>query len=575
MSSSGSSSFSFSNNLVEIGALTALVGSAAAESLALGNRGIAGLAWAGSSSFGAVSVVKACLAGAAPGWLRESLGIRSAASDDALGFELPANSKFARWPVGGHIAVVYPRAKLEDGASPSSWANFTTTLMRAERICVYETDEYTRMRLREVPSVQSQSMLRVFSPADYAYSQPSSTTFQTVVYIASTAKLCEIYILWRLGAGVTTALTAIPWAFFFVGAIVIHIYDRHRSVTDCLDLVTGQLPSDPNPGGSRVVVLGASRDTRTQIAWRLFWAAGAVVTASSVVGTYISLSDASRNTVFIWAAFQIGLLLLRTLVHYALPAAIDPSRPVFRWGIGPGDHLREKPYACLPPDVKARVTNLALAVGQSQTLAHRRGRHHYLADSFSLSTVPLLRKNAAADDIYPLPNSPTQLPHSLQVIIHAIVGDTALSSASWLLGNRTPAQTEVSYSCVVVFDVPGAQSMLAIPSARVLGVTLVEALREKHRGDVESASASAQHTWWYWVPASDGRWLEFRLDGRYSLESRKERTVEAVVRTDEDLDSFLRTGTLRNSSGMRSMSEALETLATSRQGRDAFLELFG
>jgi hypothetical protein len=87
--------FSFSNNLVEVGALTALVGSNVAESLVLGNRGAAGIAWAATSSFGTISVVKACFSGANSGWMRETLGIRTSSSDLALGLELPYDSNRA------------------------------------------------------------------------------------------------------------------------------------------------------------------------------------------------------------------------------------------------------------------------------------------------------------------------------------------------------------------------------------------------------------------------------------------------------------------------------------------------
>jgi hypothetical protein len=86
------SSFSFSNNLVEVSAFTALVGSGVAESMALGNRGSGGVAWAATSSFGTVSVVKACCSAASSGWLRETLRIRSASSDSAVGLYLPHDS---------------------------------------------------------------------------------------------------------------------------------------------------------------------------------------------------------------------------------------------------------------------------------------------------------------------------------------------------------------------------------------------------------------------------------------------------------------------------------------------------
>lgn len=85
---------SIGSGLIEIAALTALVGSATAESLTLGNKGAAGLAWAAMSTFGALSVVKACVAGATPGWLRETLGVRNAATDSAIGLSLDLNSGY-------------------------------------------------------------------------------------------------------------------------------------------------------------------------------------------------------------------------------------------------------------------------------------------------------------------------------------------------------------------------------------------------------------------------------------------------------------------------------------------------
>lgn len=82
--------FSFGSfGLLEVSALTTLIGSSAAESLILGNKGSAGLAWAALSAFSFVSVIKGCVSGASPGWLRELLTIRSPASDLAVGMQLP------------------------------------------------------------------------------------------------------------------------------------------------------------------------------------------------------------------------------------------------------------------------------------------------------------------------------------------------------------------------------------------------------------------------------------------------------------------------------------------------------
>jgi hypothetical protein len=100
------------NGLIEIAALTALIGSSTAESLTLGNRGAAGLAWAAMSTFGALSVVKGCIAGATPDWLRETLGVRNANTDSAVGLSLDLWSKYesregiARKNLGEAVGVV-------------------------------------------------------------------------------------------------------------------------------------------------------------------------------------------------------------------------------------------------------------------------------------------------------------------------------------------------------------------------------------------------------------------------------------------------------------------------------------
>jgi hypothetical protein len=91
-STGGSSHTPFSGvlgtGLVEITALTTLIGSNTAEQLALGNRGPTGLAWMAMSTFGSLSVLRACIAASTPGWLRDTLGVRSATTDSARGLSL-------------------------------------------------------------------------------------------------------------------------------------------------------------------------------------------------------------------------------------------------------------------------------------------------------------------------------------------------------------------------------------------------------------------------------------------------------------------------------------------------------
>lgn len=99
------SSLHFGGGLVEIAALTALIGSTTVESLMLGNKGTAGLVWGTMSVFGALSVIKACLSATTPGWLRETLGVRTSEIDASVGLSLNLDSKRFRSKKRGEGAI--------------------------------------------------------------------------------------------------------------------------------------------------------------------------------------------------------------------------------------------------------------------------------------------------------------------------------------------------------------------------------------------------------------------------------------------------------------------------------------
>jgi hypothetical protein len=86
--------FNLGNGLIEIAALTSLIGSAAAQSLALGDKGPAGLVWATMTVFGMISIVTVFTASATPGWLRDSIGVRGPRSDAVIGLSLDLKESF-------------------------------------------------------------------------------------------------------------------------------------------------------------------------------------------------------------------------------------------------------------------------------------------------------------------------------------------------------------------------------------------------------------------------------------------------------------------------------------------------
>lgn len=101
------SSLNLGGGLIEVAALTALIGSTTVESLMLGNQGAAGLVWGTIGIFGAILVIKARISATTPGWLRETLGVRTKEIDAAVGLTLSLDSTGfrSRKRVGGAIGL--------------------------------------------------------------------------------------------------------------------------------------------------------------------------------------------------------------------------------------------------------------------------------------------------------------------------------------------------------------------------------------------------------------------------------------------------------------------------------------
>lgn len=99
-------SLNFGTSIVDLAALTALVGATTAEFMTLGTIGAAGLPWASISSFGTLSVIRACISTSTPGWLRESLGVNTAASQAILGFYLNLGGGKKSLGLISHIAPI-------------------------------------------------------------------------------------------------------------------------------------------------------------------------------------------------------------------------------------------------------------------------------------------------------------------------------------------------------------------------------------------------------------------------------------------------------------------------------------
>ncbi|KAJ6558297.1 hypothetical protein B0H19DRAFT_1261823 [Mycena capillaripes] len=559
-------SFNFSNNLVEVGALTALVGSSVAESLVLGNRGGAGIAWAATSSFGTISVIKACFCGASSSWLRETLGIRTPSSDLAVGLELPYESTRAakvRRNMGEPLAI-FCHAIQDDVGSVKG---YKPTQDKATWSDVYALDHSTSLMLRSIPDIALGTPLQIFTYANYPYLWPASR-FQLPAIILSASKLVEVYFMWKHGALFLGLSSAMPWIFFFVGAVIIQTRElilgmRPQVELGSLDIIAGQLPMVSRRGGSRKGILGAAENSRTSLVWRGFWAVGAMVSMASIVLSYFTMSDQSRSVVFIWAGFQLLWLSVRILIyHFADPVNHMAQRM-----------LVLRPWTTLPAQLKERVIDLTFALARCQSLIHPRGEIQYTGDSFSTSDLTLISDGIEPPNLYPLPDSNAL---EFPVEIKAVFGDTSLSSAMWMTGAYT-SPMDLYDSCIVVFSVrqsnhAAPRRSVAVPAARVLRGTnpTMTSDSEKITPIFVPKGASNQGygiSWCYWIPCQTGVWLQIQVP-------QKTKTVgihQADVRTDAQLSAMLDAGTLNIS--LKGVDDVRAVVELSRKARESLLEL--
>ncbi|KAJ7288887.1 hypothetical protein C8J57DRAFT_956726, partial [Mycena rebaudengoi] len=550
------SSFSLSNNLVEIGALTALIGSGVAEALVLGNRGAAGVAWAATSSFGTISVVKACISGATSGWVRETLGIRTKISDSAVGLELQHDSTRAvqvRRNIGEPLAIFCRDDTLYTDKK-------TRSMTKLEWSDVYSLDHSTSLMLRAIPETALGSPLQVFTYGNYTFFRHRDTRFQVPVMLLSMAKMIEAYVLWRKGAALLGLVSATPWLFFFSGAIIMELSEhqllrRPEPELGPVDIVAGELPIVSRSGGYRKVILGVADNPRRLPIWRLFWVGGAMVSTSSIALMYVLLGQLTPSAVLFWAGFQLLWLGIRILVYHLG----EPANPMSM------RMLVVRPWSTLPVTLKERVIDLTFSLAKSQTLVHPRGLPQYMQDSFTTSDLELLLDGNKPHNIYPLPDT---YPPSFKVEIRAVFGDTSLSSAMWITGSHTTPM-DLYDSCIVVFTVRETTSVfspthtVAIPASRVLsGVTTQIMDPENNLTSFVPRGVPNEGygvTWWYWIPCRTGLWLQIQVP----LDGKTIGIRQAEVRTDAQVSALLAAGKLNI--GLKDVEEIRPVVELSRK----------
>lgn len=174
---------------------------------------------------------------------------------------------------------------------------------------------------------------------------------------------------------------------------------------------------------------------------------------------------------------------------------------------------------------------------------------------------------------------PTRETVSVDVRVHGVIGDTALSTMAWMAGSKlTPM--DVYDCCVLIFSRaespqnPGTPSIVAVPSVRVLSCTSGSPDTVDHEHNISQPifiprGASSQtgdiQTWHYWVPCdgmpstsvpetSKSMWLHLQSDNVRIVGTQK-----AEVLSEFELDRRLAAGRLNiGLTGIGDVQDALE-----------------
>lgn len=318
----------------------------------------------------------------------------------------------------------------------------------------------------------------------------------------------EIAILWKNNALFLSLINGMSWLCFFLAAITLQSCGLSREYSETanvyeVDLVAGQLPTSMKIGGPRKILLGAPENVRDHMLWKVVWAFGGLVSMATVIATYTTLGHQQARAFGMWAGFQFFWLTVRSVFyHFA-----EGTGSVLHYSISLGQDWKSVP---LP--FKTRIRRLALALSTYQIHVHPRGVYSYEEDSQPVHRVKNLK--------YEFPLTPEDINHGkVELSVTAIIGDTILSSACWILGSELTG-LQLYDSCIIILDIKGTP--VAIPCARALTdkppsfsdiETGAEAKftplgvepRHPPRG---GGNRGTEISWWYWIPCGENRWLQ-------------------------------------------------------------------
>ncbi|KAL8829985.1 MAG: hypothetical protein Q9170_005942 [Blastenia crenularia] len=550
-STAAEASFNFGGGLIEIAALTALIGSTTAESLVLGNRGAAGLLWGTMSSFGALSVIKACIAAATPGWLRDTFGVRNKETDDALGIMLTLSDKNvqSRRRTTGICGVACSVSKDHYACSEKGQAMASSDTTEISRHDVYAFDQSVSGILDLIPSEETKELIEVYLLLPDLYRQEKATRIRRKDY-------CEAFML--------CIVSFCCWAYFLCASIILDAAGLSREISRRasereLDLLAGHLPTPLKAGGQCKLVLGAPHNVRHSKLWKIAWGFGSLVSTASVIAAYMALSSQGPKVFAVWAGFQCLWLMLRSaFFHFA-----ENTDRIFQHPI-----LVKKEWTGLSRPLKARVRGIVQTLSLYQMHVHPRDLYSYEEDDRTIRDKYTLRLTL------PPASLPTHREGDSVIItlsISAVIGDTLLSSATFITGRKFASLDQYD-TCVVIIKTN--EGDIAIPAARIVtgkppsrNANNVEAGFELDLPPKGTANRGKfDLTWWYWIPCEGDVWLELHTTNMQILGERR-----AKILTGAAVTKHLASGELHVS--ISEVSHVMETVQNSRLGFEALQSL--
>lgn len=426
----------------------------------------------------------------------------------------------------------------------------------------YAFDQSVSGILELIPSEEPKDTFHILIPDVYYREIAARIIWKDwAAILASAVKLVEVFVLWKHNALALCLISASSWVYFFCASVLLQAAGLSREVSGKateseLDILAGLLPTPVKAGGQCKVLLGAPHNVRQSKLWRAAWTLGSLVSTASVITAYMALSSQNPRIFAVWVGFQSLWLALRS-AFYHFAENVDR---VFQHPI-----LLKKGWAALSQTLKVRVRGLVQALSLYQMHVHPRGFYCYNEDDRAIRDTYTSRLR------FPLSTTRNRDDASTTLFISAVLGDTLLSSASFIVGRKFPPM-EMYDTCVVIIRTD--EGDVAVPAARVMTGTPPP----RNAGDVETGfelllppkgganRGRADCSWWYWIPCEEDTWLELHTTDLQILGERR-----ASIMTGAAVTKHLSSGEFYVS--ISEVGHVEEAISNSRLGFEAVQSL--